>query len=74
MPVGTELNLVPDTKPIGGSIVVNRRQRLIKAINTQISQIRDELSGEETFGRKKPSWHWLNEKGVYYVSLRYGKK
>ncbi len=74
MSVATQLNLVSDTKPVGGSVVVNRRQRLIKAINSQIVQIHDEMTGDDTNRRRKPSWYWLDEGGIYYVSLRYGKQ
>ena len=74
MSISTQLNLVSDTKPVGGSVVVNRRQRVIKSINTQISQINDDVNGDDTYRRKKPSWYWLDENGVYFVSLRYGKQ
>jgi hypothetical protein len=74
MSIGTELKLVSELKPNGGSEIVRRRQRVVKSINTQISQINDELEGREGFGRKRPSWHWLDEKGTYYVALRYGKQ
>jgi hypothetical protein len=74
MSLAQSLNLVSETKPNGGSLTVSRRQRLIKAINHQIAQIRDELTGNETLGRRKPTWYWLNEDGVYFVSVKYGKK
>ena len=74
MTLATELNIVSEIKPMGGSLTVSRRQRLIKAINHQIAKIRNELTGNETFGRKKPAWYWLNEQGMYFVSIKYGKK
>ena len=68
------LNLTADTKPQGKSEVVERRKRVVKSIQSQIIQIENELSGIEEFGRKKPSWYWMNDDGQYLVSLRYGKK
>jgi len=60
MSLAQSLNLVAETKPMGGSLTVSRRQRLIKAINHQIAQIRDELTmGDIPVGPQAFRWFEL---------------
>lgn len=70
----SNLNLTEDVKPTGKSETVERRQRLVTSIQHQISQLNTTIQGIDTLGRKKPDWYWLNDKGEYLVSLRYGKQ
>ena len=74
MSATTKLQFAADTKPVGASITIDRRKRVAKSINAQVEQIRAEIDGDEYNGRKKAAWHWMNEDGVYFCSIKYGKK
>jgi len=70
-----DFNFVKDVKPAGRNTTVERRKRLIKAIEYQSTLADDELRGTITLtGRKKASWFWLNEDGIYFCSIKYGRK
>ena len=74
-----ELNLTPVKKTVGRNPIVQRRESLIKGIDKQLSICESLISDNEFardhhFGRKIPSWFWLDDSGQYYLSINYGKQ
>ena len=74
-----ELNLTPVKKTVGRNPIVQRRERLIKGIDKQLSICESLISDNEFArdhhsGRKIPSWFWLDDSGQYYLSINYGKQ
>lgn len=63
------LALVPVSKPKEINPVVQRRNRLIKAIRRQKSLVDAYKAGEST----KRTWFWINEDGKIFLQIKYGK-
>ena len=63
------LALVPVSKPKEINPVVQRRNRLIKAIRRQKSLVDAYKAGESA----KRTWFWINEDGKIFLQIKYGK-
>ena len=65
-----ELKFVAAKKPVAVDVVTQRRQRLIRRIDQQISLIKSAADG--TLPRS--SWVWMDEAGAYLVPIKYGRQ
>jgi hypothetical protein len=65
-----ELKFVATKKPVAVDAVTQRRQRLIRRIDQQISLIKSAADG--TLPRS--SWVWMDEAGAYLVPIKYGRQ
>jgi len=65
-----ELKFVATKKPVAVDVVTQRRQRLIRRIDQQISLIK---SATES-GIPRASWVWMDEAGAYLVPIKYGRQ
>jgi hypothetical protein len=65
-----ELKFVATKKPNTVDVVTQRRQRLIRRIDQQISLIK---SASES-GIPRSSWVWMDEAGAYLVPIKYGRQ
>lgn len=64
-----ELKFVAAKKPVVVDVVTQRRQRLIRRIDQQISLIK---SATDT-GIPRASWVWMDDAGAYLVPIKYGR-
>jgi hypothetical protein len=64
-----ELKFVATKKPAAVDVVTQRRQRLIRRIDQQISLIKSAAD----LGLPRASWVWMDEAGVYLVPIKYGR-
>lgn len=65
-----ELKFAAAAKPETVSIAVQRRQRLVGRIDQQIGYVRTMIAGETS----RASWVWMDEKGLYFVPIKYGRQ
>jgi len=64
-----ELNFVATKKPVVVDVVTQRRQRLIRRIDQQISLIKSAAEGM----LPRSCWAWMDEKGTYFIPIKYGR-
>jgi hypothetical protein len=64
-----ELKFVATQKPVAIDVVTQRRQRLIRRIDQQISLIKSATDLE----LPRSSWVWIDENGVYFLPIKYGR-
>jgi hypothetical protein len=64
-----ELKFVATQKPVAIDVVTQRRQRLIRRIDQQISLIKSAAEGM----LPRSSWAWVDEKGAYFLPIKYGR-
>lgn len=65
-----ELKFVATKKPAAVDAVTQRRQRLIRRIDQQISL----LKSATDLGVPRSSWVWMDEAGAYLVPIKYGRQ
>jgi hypothetical protein len=65
-----ELKFVATKKPVAVDAVTQRRQRLIRRIDQQISLIKSATD----LGPPRSSWVWMDEAGAYLVPIKYGRQ
>lgn len=65
-----ELKFVATKKPTAVDAVTQRRQRLIRRIDQQISLIKSVTD----LAIPRASWVWMDEAGVYLVPIKYGRQ
>ena len=65
-----ELKFVATKNPAAVDVVTQRRQRLVRRIDQQISLIKSAADG--TLPRS--SWVWMDEAGAYLVPIKYGRQ
>jgi hypothetical protein len=64
-----ELKFVATKKPVAVDVVTQRRQRLIRRIDQQISLIKSAAEGM----LPRSCWAWMDEKGTYFIPIKYGR-
>ena len=64
-----ELKFVAAKKPDAVNVTVERRQRLVRRIDQQINLIKSAVDGM----LPRASWLWMDEKGTYFLPIRYGR-
>ena len=64
-----ELKFVAAKKPEAVSVTVQRRQRLLRRIDQQISLIQNAKDGF----LPRTSWVWMDEEGAYFLTIKYGR-
>ena len=64
-----ELKFVATKKPTAVDAVTQRRQRLVRRIDLQISLIKSAADGM----LPRTSWAWMDDAGVYLVPIKYGR-
>ena len=64
-----ELKFVATKKPVAVDVVTQRRQRLIRRIDQQISLVKSATD----LGIPRSSWVWMDENGSYLVPIKYGR-
>ena len=65
-----ELKFVAATKPQTVPIAVQRRQRLVRRIDQQVSYVRTMIEGENP----RAAWVWMDQAGTYFLPIRYGRQ
>ena len=63
------LNLTPNKKPTKSNPIVFRRNKLLRGINKQISNINNLKNGM----RVTNCWWWNDENNNFYLIIKYGK-
>ena len=64
-----ELKYVATKKPETVDMAVQRRQRLVRRIDQQISLIKSAVNGV----MPQASWVWMDEKDSYFLPIKYGR-
>lgn len=64
-----ELKFVAAKKPETVNTAVQRRQRLVRRLDQQISLIKSAADGM----LPRASWVWMDEKGGYFLPIKYGR-
>ena len=64
-----ELKFVSNQKPRNVDVTVLRRQKLVRRIDQQIGYIRLLIEGHTS----RSSWVWMDERGTYFVPIKYGR-
>jgi hypothetical protein len=64
-----ELKFVAAKKPDTVNTAVQRRQRLVRRLDQQISLIKSAADGM----LPRASWVWMDEKGGYFLPIKYGR-
>lgn len=64
-----ELKFVAAKKPEAANVAVQRRQRLVRRLDQQISLIRNAKDGL----LPRTSWIWVDESGTYFLPIKYGR-
>ena len=64
-----ELKFVATKKPVAVDVVTQRRQRLVRRIDQQISLIKSATEGMLS----RTSWAWMDENGAYFLPIKYGR-
>lgn len=64
-----ELKFVATKKPETVNMAVQRRQRLVRQIDQQISLIQNAKDGL----LPRTSWVWMDEGGTYFLPIKYGR-
>ena len=64
-----ELKFVTAKKPENVNTAVQRRQRLVRRLDQQISLIKSATDGM----LPRASWVWMDEKGSYFLPVKYGR-
>ena len=64
-----ELKYVATKKPETVDMAVQRRQRLVRRLDQQISLIKSAVNGV----MPQASWVWMDEKGSYFLPVKYGR-
>lgn len=69
MKSSNQLKLVSVIKPKQQDPVLLRREKMIKGLNRQSQILEKYRIGERTTGQ----WFWVNEDGVIFLPIKYGK-
>lgn len=69
MKSSNQLKLVSVIKPKQQDPVLLRREKMIKGLNRQSQILEQYRIGERTTGQ----WFWVNEDGVIFLPIKYGK-
>lgn len=64
-----ELKFVAAKKPEAVNISIQRRQRLVRRLDQQISLIHN---AKDSF-LPRTSWVWMNDDGAYFLAIKYGR-
>lgn len=64
-----ELKFVAVKKPEALNTAAQRRQRLVRRIDQQISLVKSAMNGL----LPRASWAWMDDKGNYLLPLKYGR-
>lgn len=64
-----ELKFVAAKKPEAGDPIVQRRHRLVRRLDQQISLMKSAADGM----LPRTSWAWMDEKGIYFLPIKYGR-
>lgn len=64
-----ELKFVAAKKPGTVNAAVQRRQRLVRRIDQQISLIQNSKDGL----LPRTSWVWVDDEGAYLLAIKYGR-
>lgn len=65
-----EMKFVTAKKPAVGDVVVQRRQRLVRRIEQQVSLMLNAKEG----AMPRSSWAWMDDAGRYLVPINYGRQ
>ena len=71
MSLPKSLNLVDAKRPIKDSPANNRRSRLIRQIDAQVT-LADQPSTQSAPNRR--CWWWIDGDGKYLLAIKYGRK
>lgn len=63
------MKFVATKKPTAVDALIQRRQRLIRRIDQQISLIKSATEGMLS----RTSWAWMDENGTYFLPIKYGR-
>ena len=64
-----ELKFVAAKKPDAVNTAVQRRQRLVRRLDQQISLVKSTADGM----LPRASWLWMDDKGAYFLPVKYGR-
>lgn len=64
-----ELKFVAAKKPEAVNVTVQRRQRLVRRLDQQISLIQNAKDGF----LPRTSWVWIDDDGAYFLAIKYGR-
>jgi len=64
-----ELKFVAAKKPINDDPIMQRRQRLVRRLDQQISLIKSAVDGMPP----RTSWVWMDDTGAYFLPIKYGR-
>ncbi|CAN1504540.1 hypothetical protein MCEREM21A_00602 [Sphingomonadaceae bacterium] len=64
-----ELKFVAAKKPEAGDPIVQRRHRLVRRLDQQISLMKSAADGV----LPRTSWAWMDEKETYFLPIKYGR-
>lgn len=65
-----ELKFTANTRPEKASADVQRRQKLVRKIDQQISYVRQMLEGKQP----RAAWVWMDDAGTYFLPIKYGRQ
>lgn len=64
-----ELKFAAAKKPETVNVAIQRRQRLVRRLDQQISLIQNAKDGL----LPRTSWIWMDESGTYFLPIKYGR-
>jgi hypothetical protein len=64
-----ELKFVAAKKPTNDDPIMQRRQRLVRRLDQQISLIKSAVDGMPP----RTSWVWMDDTGAYFLPIKYGR-
>lgn len=65
-----ELKFVAAKKPEASDPIVQRRHRLVRRLDQQISLMKSAADGM----LPRSSWIWMDNKGAYFLPVKYGRQ
>ncbi len=65
-----ELKFVAAKKPTNDDPIKQRRERLVRRLDQQISLIKSAVDGMPP----RTSWVWMDDTGAYFVMIKYGRQ
>ncbi|MCW5725665.1 MAG: hypothetical protein KIS81_12025 [Maricaulaceae bacterium] len=65
-----ELKFASTTRPDKASANVQRRHKLVRSIDQQISYVRQMIEGAQP----RAAWVWMDEAGTYFLPIKYGRQ
>ncbi|WRH76280.1 MAG: hypothetical protein RSE16_02090 [Sphingobium sp.] len=65
-----ELKFAATARPSKANATVQRRQKLVRRIDQQISFVRQMIDGKQP----RAAWAWMDEAGTYFLPIKYGRQ